>query len=29
MNPFINTLAVRAADAPAIKPAVDLGTRCC
>ncbi|MDQ0213188.1 GntP family transporter [Arthrobacter sp. SRS-W-1-2016] len=26
MNPFINTLAVRAADAPAIKPAVDLGT---
>ncbi|GAA5196787.1 GntP family transporter [Arthrobacter gyeryongensis] len=26
MNPLINTLAVRAADAPAIKPAVDLGT---
>ena len=26
MNPFITSLAVRAADAPAIKPAVDLGT---
>ncbi|WP_284980584.1 GntP family transporter [Arthrobacter sp. efr-133-TYG-118] len=26
MNPLINSLAVRAADAPAIKPAVDLGT---
>ncbi len=26
MNPLINTLAVRAADAPAIKPAVALGT---
>ncbi|WAH98593.1 GntP family transporter [Arthrobacter sp. MMS18-M83] len=26
MNPLINSLAVRAADAPAIKPAVELGT---
>lgn len=26
MNPLINSLAVRAADAPAIKPAMDLGT---
>ncbi|MBB6405946.1 GntP family transporter [Arthrobacter sp. AZCC_0090] len=26
MNPLIHSLAVRAADAPAIKPAVDLGT---
>ncbi len=26
MNPLINSLAVRAADAPAVKPAVDLGT---
>ncbi len=26
MNPLINSLVVRAADAPAIKPAVELGT---
>ena len=26
MNPLINSLMVRAADAPAIKPAVELGT---
>ena len=26
MNPLMNSLMVRAADAPAIKPAVELGT---
>ena len=26
MNPLVNSLMVRAADAPAIKPAVELGT---